>query len=100
MHLLVVDDDKELRDLLVRALARDGHVVRACADVSTARRTVVEDRPDLVVLDLALPDGNGIDLCRELRSTANNIPILMLTAHSEVAIRVGSLNAGADDFLA
>jgi putative two-component system response regulator len=100
MHLLVVDDDKELRDLLVRALARDGHVVRACADVSTARRAVVEDRPDLVVLDLALPDGSGVDLCRELRSKANNIPILMLTAHSEVAIRVGSLNAGADDFLA
>jgi DNA-binding response OmpR family regulator len=100
MHLLVVDDDKELRDLLIRALARDGHVVRACADVSTARRTVADDRPELVVLDLSLPDGNGLDLCRELRSTANNIPILMLTAHSEVAIRVGSLDAGADDFLA
>lgn len=100
MHLLVVDDDAELRDLLVRALMRDGHVVKSCANVATARRTLADDRPDLVVLDLALPDGNGMALCRELRVASNPIPILMLTAHSEVAVRVESLDAGADDFLA
>jgi two-component system OmpR family response regulator len=99
MHLLVVDDDAELRDLLVRALERDGHFVQACGALSTARRALFEDKPDLVVLDLELPDGDGIDLCRELRTTSNPIPVLMLTAHSEVATRVGSLDAGADDFL-
>ncbi|MEY4579867.1 MAG: hypothetical protein RL701_4570 [Pseudomonadota bacterium] len=100
MHLLVVDDDAELRDLLLRALTRDGHVVIGSPTVESARHTLTECRPDLVVLDLALPDGSGIDLCRELRQARNSIPILMLTAHSEVAIRVDSLDAGADDFLA
>ncbi|MET0391095.1 MAG: response regulator transcription factor [Polyangiales bacterium] len=99
MHLLVIDDDAELRDLLVRSLTRDGHVVKACASVTTGRRILAEDRPDLVVLDLSLPDGNGIELCRELREASNPIPVLVLTAHSEVATRVGSLDAGADDFL-
>jgi len=99
MNLLIVDDDAELRDLLLRALARDGHAVKACADLVTARRMLADHDPDLVVLDLSLPDGSGADLCRELRAEANLISILMLTVHSEVSVRVGSLDAGADDFL-
>lgn len=99
VRLLVVDDDVELRDLLVRALERDGHVVEACATLVTARRALGQDKPDLVVLDLELPDGDGIALCRELRKDSNPIPVLMLTAHSEIATRVSSLDAGADDFL-
>lgn len=100
MHLLVIDDDAEFCDLLVRSLARDGHVVRSCASVTAARRALAEAQPDLAVLDIALPDGSGVDLCRELRVKSNPIPVLMLTAHSEVAVRVGSFDAGADDFLA
>jgi DNA-binding response OmpR family regulator len=68
--------------------------------VTAARRALAEDQPDLVVLDIALPDGSGVELCRELRVGSNAIPVLMLTAHSEVAVRLGSFDAGADDFLA
>lgn len=100
MRLLVVDDDVELRDLLVRALERDRHHVTAVPNVDQARRALEPGDTDLVVLDLALPDGTGIALCRELRSGGSEIPILMLTAHSEVGRRVRALDAGADDFLA
>jgi two-component system OmpR family response regulator len=100
MRLLVVDDDAELRDLLVRALERDRHHVTAVANVAMARNALEKGNTDLVVLDLALPDGTGIELCRELRRAGSDIPLLMLTAHSEVGRRVKALDAGADDFLA
>jgi DNA-binding response OmpR family regulator len=60
----------------------------------------MEDAPDLVVLDLGLPDGSGLTLCRELRTEGSVIPILILTARSQVALRVEGLDAGADDYLA
>ncbi|HEX5656832.1 MAG TPA: response regulator transcription factor [Polyangiales bacterium] len=100
MRLLIVDDDGELRDLLVRALERDGNQVTAAADVAQARAAIARGRVDLVVLDLALPDGTGIELCEELRANASTLPVLMLTAHSEIGQRVRALDAGADDFLA
>jgi two-component system, OmpR family, response regulator len=100
VHLLVVDDDAELCDVVVRSLKSDGHVVKACANISDARAAISETKPDVVVLDLALPDGNGAELCRELRVSENPVPVLVLTAHSELNNRVGSLDAGADDFLA
>ena len=99
MRLLVVDDDAELRDLLARALERDGHVVTAVATVEAARDVLSEGTVDVAVLDLALPDGSGIELCRELRAARSAVPVLMLTAHSEVDQRVRALDAGADDFL-
>ncbi len=99
VRLLVVDDDSEVRDLLERALVRDGHVVVVAATAQAARAAIEAQPPDVVVLDLSLPDGDGIALCRELRSSRSEIPVLMLTAHSEVATRVRSLDAGADDFL-
>jgi two-component system OmpR family response regulator len=100
MRLLVVDDDVELRDLLVRALERDRHQVTAVPNVELARQTLDKGATDLVVLDLALPDGTGVELCREMRQSGSDVPVLMLTAHSEVGRRVRALDAGADDFLA
>jgi DNA-binding response OmpR family regulator len=100
MRLLVVDDDAELRDLLVRALERDQHRVTAVPSVELAHRVLEKGATDLIVLDLALPDGTGIGLCQELRKSGSEIPVLMLTAHSEVGQRVRALDAGADDFLA
>jgi DNA-binding response OmpR family regulator len=100
MRLLVVDDDFEVRDLLARALERDGHDVTAVPTVSAARTCLQQQDIDVVVLDLALPDGTGVDLCEELRASRDSVPVLMLTAHSEVAERVRALDAGADDFLA
>jgi DNA-binding response OmpR family regulator len=100
MQVLVVDDDFEVRDLLLRTLERDGHHVVAVATTSEARRALSAQSIEVIVLDLALPDGSGIALCSELRATLNAVPVLMLTAHSDVPERVRSLDAGADDFLA
>jgi two-component system, OmpR family, response regulator len=99
MRLLVVDDDAEVRDLVVRALERDGHVVSAVSSVQAARRSLADRSADVIVLDIGLPDATGIDFCRELRAARSDVPVLMLTARSEVANRVSALDAGADDFL-
>ncbi|AKQ69216.1 putative two-component system response regulator [Myxococcus hansupus] len=98
MHVLVVDDHQELRALVTQALERDGHLVRQAADVEQARQAVIEE-PDVIVLDVGLPDGSGLSLCRELRRDGIHIPILILTAHNRVNERVEGLDAGADDFL-
>lgn len=99
MRILVVDDDADLRDLLRRALEREGHVVLTAGTLAQARRASDAQSADLVVLDLGLPDGSGLELCRELRDAGAGLPILVLTADSEVATRVELLDAGADDFL-
>lgn len=100
MQILVVDDHHELRDLLVRALSRDGHRVHASGSLAEARATLAALSPDVIVLDVGLPDGSGEDLCRELRRRERTEPILLLTAHGEVPRRVAGFEAGADDFLA
>lgn len=97
--MLVIDDDSDLRSVVSRALQTDGHVVTTAVDLTEARGRV-GDGVDLIVLDLRLPDGFGLELCRELRADGDPVPIVILTAHSEVALRVAGLDAGADDFLA
>jgi len=100
VRILVVDDDIDVRELLTAALGRDGHAVVAVGSAAAAREVVFDERgADVVVLDLALPDSNGVELCQSLRSAGCTTPILMLTAHSEVARRIESLDAGMDDFL-
>lgn len=100
MRLLVVDDDLEVLSLLQRALERDRHQVVAVGTVEQARTALAEQVIDVIVLDLALPDVNGVELCQELVRGRSTIPVLVLTAHSDVSERVRALNAGADDFLA
>ena len=100
MRVLVVDDEADVRSVALRALRADGHAVSAAADLDAARTHLAEGTTDLVVLDLRLPDGFGLELCRELRAQGSTIPILLLTALSHVALRVEGLDAGADDFLA
>ena len=100
MDVLVVDDSLEVLDLLERALTKDGHRVRVAALIAEARAELSMAAPDVMVLDVALPDGTGLDLCRTLRREQARFPILLLTAHSEVPRRVAGLDAGADDFLA
>jgi DNA-binding response OmpR family regulator len=99
MRLLLVDDSPELLDLVVRALSKDGHEVETAIDVASALAAVSREEPEVMVLDLALPDGTGIDVCAQLRQSGHLFPILLLTAHGEVHRRVEGLNAGADDFL-
>ncbi|MEQ9324556.1 MAG: response regulator transcription factor [Polyangiaceae bacterium] len=98
MRILVVDDDPELAELVRKALARDGHAVDVAATLDDAR-AVAPDSLDAVVLDLRLPDGSGLELCRELRRNGETFPILLLTAQSAVGQRVEGLDAGADDYL-
>jgi DNA-binding response OmpR family regulator len=100
MHVLLVDDHPDLLDLVARALTRDDHVVTCAGTLARGRDEIRARKHDLIVLDVALPDGTGIDLCRELRRSQVTTPILLLTAHGEVAQRVAGLDAGADDFLA
>lgn len=99
MQLLVVDDHPEVLDLVSRALTREGHNVREASTMAQARALLRERSPDVMILDVALPDGTGIELCRELRDAGQLFPILLLTAHGEVPQRVAGLDAGADDFL-
>ena len=99
MRILVVDDDLELLDLLSRSLRSEGHRVEEAPCLADAR-AALEELVDVVVLDLGLPDGSGLSLCRWLRKAGNEVPILLLTAQAAVADRVAGLDAGADDYLA
>ncbi len=99
MRILIVEDSGPTRELLVRALEGDGASVRTAARLSTALRGAVSDAFDVIVLDLMLPDGDGLDLCRRLRAEGIATPVLCLTARADVADRVRGLDAGADDYL-
>lgn len=96
---LVVEDDAETREFVARALAEDGLEVRTASRAERAARLLREERFDVVVLDLGLPGGSGFEVCARARLDGVTVPILMLTARSEVASRVQGLEAGADDYL-
>lgn len=98
-HLLVVDDDREIRRLLDEYLTQSGYRVTGVGDGRSMRRALDEHRIDLVVLDLMLPGEDGLSLCRSLRAQSN-IPVLMLTARGSVIDRIVGLEMGADDYLA
>jgi DNA-binding response OmpR family regulator len=98
MRILVVDDHAETRELLKRNLERASHLVRAASSCAEAERAL-SDEFDVVVLDVMLPDGSGIELCARLRARGCRVPILLLTARGEVRERVTGLEAGADDYL-
>lgn len=95
----MVDDDEDVRSVVGRALSADGHVVQSADSIAGARALIEEHEPHILVLDVGLPDGGGIDLCRELRAQGFSFPIMILTAQSAVAARVLGLDGGADDYL-
>ncbi|HTT79064.1 MAG TPA: response regulator transcription factor [Stellaceae bacterium] len=100
-HLLVVDDDARLRDLLRRYLADNGFRVTTAADAADARANLSSFAFDLIVLDVMMPGESGLDLTRSLRSGGRpRVPILLLTAMAEPEERVNGLEQGADDYLA
>ncbi|TQS43456.1 response regulator transcription factor [Cryptosporangium phraense] len=98
-RLLVVDDDESVRRSLTRALRRDGFDVTEAADGLAALREVARVRPAAVVLDVLMPEPNGLEVCRRVRARGDATPILMLTARDLVDDRVAGLDAGADDYL-
>jgi two-component system, OmpR family, response regulator MprA len=99
MRLLVVDDDRALRDVLRRALTLAGYDVRLAESGAGALADVASTAPDAVVLDVGLPDIDGLEVCRLLRREGNRVPVLMLTARAAVSDRIDGLDAGADDYL-
>jgi two-component system response regulator MprA len=99
MRLLVVDDDRALRDVLRRALTLSGYEVLLAVNGADALSEVTRAVPDAVVLDVGLPDIDGLEVCRLLRREGNRVPVLMLTARDTVSDRIDGLDAGADDYL-
>jgi len=97
-QVLVIDDDEKLNALLAEYLARFGFVVTAVTHPEAGLRTLRASAPDIVVLDLMLPDMDGFAVCRKIRETSR-VPILMLTARGEVTDRIVGLELGADDYL-
>lgn len=97
-QILVVEDDRRIRDMLRRTLVFEGYDVVAAEDGETALRLVREKLPDAVVLDLMLPGIDGLEVCRRLRSVSD-VPIIMLTARDAIPDRITGLDAGADDYM-
>ncbi|HEX7662221.1 MAG TPA: response regulator transcription factor [Pseudonocardiaceae bacterium] len=99
MRILVVDDDRAVRESLRRSLQFNGYQVELASDGQQALDSVANERPDAMVLDVMMPRLDGLEVCRRLRSTGDDLPILVLTARDAVSDRVAGLDAGADDYL-
>jgi len=100
VHILVVDDDLRLRDLIERYLTQQGFHVHGAGHAATMRRELAAHHVDLIVLDLMLPDADGLQLCRDLRAEGIDTPVIMLTAKGDDVDRIVGLEIGADDYLA
>ena len=100
MKILVVDDERAVRESLRRALELEGYEIELAEDGGQAlERLAREDQPDAVILDVLMPGVDGLEVCRTLRSQGSRLPVLMLTARTQVEDRVEGLDAGADDYL-
>jgi len=99
VRILIVDDDRSLRDALRRTLTLGGYEAETAEGGQQALTKVATQRLDAVVLDVGMPDIDGLEVCRRLRTSGNRIPVLMLTARDAVSDRIDGLDAGADDYL-
>ncbi|MEV6634064.1 response regulator transcription factor [Actinoplanes sp. NPDC051470] len=99
VRVLVVDDEPTLAELLSMALRYEGWDVRSAGDGMTAVRTARDFRPDAVVLDMMLPDIDGLEVLRRLRGETPDVPVLFLTAKDSVEDRITGLTAGGDDYV-
>jgi two-component system OmpR family response regulator len=97
--VLVVDDDADIRDLIVGQLHQENYRLLAASSLGELRQILRDEVVDLIVLDLNLPDGDGLLLCRELRAEGAEVQIIMVTARSSAIDRVLGLELGADDYL-
>jgi two-component system, OmpR family, response regulator MprA len=100
MKILVVDDERAVRESLRRALELEGYEIELAADGSEALyRLEGNEEPDAMILDVLMPGVDGLEVCRRLRGSGSKLPVLMLTARTEVEDRVAGLDAGADDYV-
>lgn len=98
LRLLVVEDDRDLRELMRASLSVEGFEVQTAVSLSEAAALVRNDPPDVIVLDLGLPDGDGAELVQEVRRK-HSLPILVVSARHQEAQKIKLLDAGADDYL-
>ena len=99
MNIIVVEDRNDIANLVRINLEMLNFEVSLCANLAQARKLLEHQPCDLLILDLGLPDGDGLEFCRQLRSQQRHIPILMLTARTSELERVEGLESGADDYL-
>lgn len=97
--IMIVDDDSNIRELVIALLQNNGFEVCEAADGHEALQNIDIDNPDLAIIDIMMPNMDGFELCRHLRSYYENMPILMLTAKGELANKVKGFGLGADDYL-
>lgn len=99
MRILLVEDERSAARMIAKGLRENGYAVDVAGDGTSALQVFSRATYDIVLLDVMLPLRSGLDVCRELRASANAVPILMLTARDGIGDRVAGLDAGADDYL-
>jgi len=101
ISILVVDDEKAIRDMIAQSLRREGFSVITAADASEAKAAIVNQRPDLILLDWMLPDVSGIELARQWKrdEMTRELPVIMLTARVDEDDKIRGLESGADDYV-
>ena len=98
-HICLIEDEQKVAAFICKGLEEQGYTIKTAADGSSAQKLLQQEQFDLLIMDVMLPDTNGIELCRKIRETDSNTPILILTALNQVHDKVSGLKAGADDFL-
>jgi DNA-binding response OmpR family regulator len=98
-HILIVDDDNEILELLSKYLRIQGFEITEASSIGDFKKKLSEKTPDMVVLDIMLPDGSGLETCRDLRLSGFRTPIILLTAVTEEVDRILGLEFGADDYI-
>src|SRR6266513_490543 len=98
-RILIIEDETPMRTALKDVLEAEGYRALTAADGESGLRRALEEKPDLVLLDIMMPRLDGFAVCAELRRLGNPVPILMLTAKGQIEDRVHGLDAGADDYL-
>ena len=98
-RILIIEDEAPMRTALADLLTAEGYRVLTAADGESGLQRALDEKPDLILLDVMMPKLDGFALCAELRRLANTVPVLMLTAKGQIEDRVAGLDAGADDYL-
>ncbi len=98
-HILLVEDEEKLARFIQLELSYEGYQVTVAHDGLTGLTTARESKPDLVIVDWMIPGLNGLEVCRRLRATGDQVPIVLLTAKDEISDRVAGFDAGADDYV-
>lgn len=98
-HILIVDDDDRIRELLERYLEKNNFIVSNASNTNNAKKCLEKYVVDLIVLDYMMPDESGLEFLYNIRQNKNNVPVIMLTALSDVENRIDGLSCGADDYI-